>query len=517
MTYVLSSKRAGAVAAALAILVLSGCMSEMPRQLPTEPDPYRNSPFPPSYVPVLSTPRLSAQGVAMSNSVRYRDEGIRVARGRAGAASMQLRALAGMDGQTIIEATTGSFDGSPSLDRFEKVTLRIPSAGIGPVNEWPDLPEWSYHLAGLAPRDTVNLQANIRVNGFARVQVVSATTVVARRPDLAVLAVNGAAQGYPGTAITFFAPVTELNGDVGARANCTLFVNDHPVDQATGIWVDAGGAVSCQFSYSFENTGTYTVAVKALNVNPGDWNLENNTASTSVTILAPGTPIAYGQVSVEDQSYVYENRTTRTGQYPIDAVSGGSQQLSQVNFYGTATEPIPAPIARVEAQVSAGGTTIYQSTLTQLYSYSYQSGGATVTCIDYAVAGQTAQSCTTAYPNGVGSAWYSYAHSSGTVTYYGNTLYCGTFGCNTYTNNGSTVTGWGSRYGLGAGSTVRVRLSFVDAGGEARVVDRNVTLQDLSGPVNYDRSGCYEYYDGLGQVCYRQVSSGTVWRGLTSW
>lgn len=517
MTYVLSSKRAGAVAAVLAILALSGCMSEMPRQLPSEPDPYRYSPFPPSYMPVLGTPRLSAQSVAQANRVRYSDQGIRVAAGRTGAASMELRALVGMDGLTTIEATTGSFDGSPSLNVFEKITLKVSTAGIGPVNEWPGTPEWSYNVEGLARGDAVAVQANIRGEGFARVQVVSTSTVVARRPDLSVLAVNGAAQGYPGTAITFLAPVTELNGEVGARANCTLFVNDNAVDQATGIWVDAGGAVSCQFSYSFENTGTYTVAVKALNVNPGDWDLANNAASTTVTILAPGTPIAYGQITVDDESYVYENRSTRTGDYPLDAVSGGSQQRSQVSFFGTATEPVPAPIARVEANVSTGGTTIYQSTLTQLYSYSYQSGGATVTCVDYSVAGQMAQSCTTAYPNGVGSAWYSYTHSSGTVTYYGNTLYCNTFGCNTYTDNGSTVTGWGSRYGLTAGSTIRVRLSFVDAQGEARVVDRNVTLQDLSGPVNYDRSGCYQYYDGLGQVCYRQVSSGTVWRGLTSW
>ena len=517
MTYVLSSKRAGAVAAVLAILAISGCMSEMPRQLPSEPDPYRNSPFPPSYVPVLATPRLSAQSVAMANRVRYSDQGVRVAAGRTGAASMELRALVGMDGETTIEATTGSFDGSPGLNRFEKIAMKVSTAAIGPVNEWPNAPEWSYVVEGLSAGDAVNVQANIRGEGFARVQVVSVSTVVARRPDLSVLSVSGAAQGYPGTAITFFAPVTELNGEVGARANCTLFVNDNAVDQATGIWVDAGGAVTCQFSYSFENTGTYTVAVKANSVNPGDWNLANNAASTTVTILTPGTPIAYGQVSVADESYVYENRSTRTGAYPIDAVSGGSQQRSEVSFYGTATAPVPAPITRVEAQVSTGGTTIYQSTLTQLYSYSYVSAGATVTCIDYSVAGQTAQSCTSAYPNGTGSTWYSYAHSSGTVTYYGSTLYCNTYGCNTYTSNGSTITGWGSRYGLTAGSSVRVRLSFVDAQGEARVVDRSVLLQDLSGPVNYDNSGCYDYYDGLGQVCYRNVSSGTAWRGTTTW
>jgi hypothetical protein len=516
MRHVLSSKRAGAVATALT-LVLNACLSEMPRQLPTEPDPHRNSPYPPSFVPVLATPRLTAQSIAMSNRMRYSDHGVKPATGRSGAAYAEMRALMNKDGRTVLEATTGSFEGAPSENVFEKVQLKVTTAGMGPQNYFPGTPEWTHVIEGLGPTDAIQLQANVRGAGYARTQVVTLGTSVARRPDIAVLALDVPSQGYPATAMTFFATVAELNGDMGARANCLLVVDGAPVDEATGIWVDAGGMVTCQFSYAFAAAGSYSVAVRATGVNPGDWDPDNNSASAAVTIVTAGTPIAFGQVSVADESYVYENRSTRTGAYPIEAVSGGSQQRSQVSFYGTVTEPVPAPLSRVDAQVLTGGVSIYQSSLGQLTSFSYMSGGATVRCSEYSVAGQTAQSCTTQYPNGTGTTWFSYGHSSGKVTYYGNTLYCNTYGCNTYTSNGSTVTGWGARYGLVAGSVVKVRLTFVDAGGDSHVVDRNVTLQDYSGPVNYDRSGCYQYYDGLGEVCYRQTSVGTVWRGQTIW
>lgn len=516
MRHVLSSKRAGAVATALT-LVMTACMSEMPRQLPTEPDPHRNSPYPPSYVPVLASPRANVQELATPNRVRYSDRGVKPGTGRSGSAYATVRALLGKDGHTMIEAKTGSFDDTFTANVFEKIQLKVPTAGIGAQNHFPGTAEWTHVLAGLAPTDVIQLQGNIRGEGYARTQVVSVSTTVARRPDLAVVSLDAPAQGYPATPMTFFASVGELNGETGARANCLLVINGEPVDEATGIWVDAGGMVTCQFSYSFATAGEYTVSVRATNVSPGDWDGENNSASGTVTIVSPGTPISFGQVNVLDEGYVYENRATRSAPYPIEAVNGGSQQRSQVSFFGTATTIVPMPLQRVDAQVLAGGTSIFQNTLTQLTSFSYVASGATVRCAEYSLAGQTAQSCSTTYPNGTGTTWFSYGHSSGTVTYYGNTLYCNTFGCNTYTNNGSTVTGWGARYGLTAGSTVRVRLGFVDAEGVVHTTDRSVTLQDYSGPVNYDRSGCYQYYDGLGEVCYRQTSSGTVWRGMTIW
>ena len=517
MTHALSRKRAAVSAAAFALLTLSGCMSEMPRQLPTEVAAPQTT-YPPSFIPVLLNPRVTERSAAVSNRVKYHDKGAKPSRVKLGAVAIEMRALLGSDGLTLVEATTGSFDGVEGVNIIEKVQLKALTANSSPFNDRPATTEWTHTVPGLIAGDRLQLQANVKGAGAGRMEVINITTTVVRRPDLSVLSVDGAAQAHTGDPVTFFAQVAELNGEMGARANCVLRINGTPVDQATGIWVDAGGLVTCQFSYVFAATGTYAVTVTAADVSPLDWDPANNGAGTSVTVVTPGTPIAFGQLTVEDAAYTYLNTSTRTGSYPLDARSGGSEMWSKVTVFGTATTPVPAPMQRVAAKVTSGTTTIFETSLTNQTSYSYVSGGANVECSDYNYNGETAQSCTTTYPSdGSGSTWFSYGHQSGTVTFYGQTLYCNTFGCNTFTNNGSRLTGWGERYGLTAGSTVRVQMSFFDATGLAHTIDRSTTLQDFSGPVNFDRSSCAPYWDGLGDVCARQTSSGSKWRGMTTW
>jgi hypothetical protein len=288
------------------------------------------------------------------------------------------------------------------------------------------------------------------------------------------------------------------------------------VDVAEDIWVDANGLVDCQFSYAFIATGTYTVAIAAGDVNPGDWDLTNNRASTTVTIIPAGNPVAFGSLQVGDEAYTYTLSQVRTGAYPIQGEYTGSQMQSYMNFYG-GTTGIAGPIKRVEARVSVGADEIYASSLTNMMSYQYDDGFATVDCTDYSLTGEQVQSCVSLYRNGTSSAWFYYAHSSGTVTYYGQTLYCQTMGCNTYTTNVNRVTGWAQRYALGGGSVVRVELAFVDAADVKHVVDRGVTLEDRSAPYNYDTTSCAPYFDGLGELCVRRTSTGTVMAGGTSW
>ena len=499
---------------AVAALVLTSCLSEMPRPFPTQPDvPV----FIPTFVPVVTTPLTLARSMAKSNRAKYSDVGAKPAFASIGGTSMEMRALVGKDGATTVEATTGSFDGAPGTRIIDKASLRVLTSNLDPIQAWPNASFWSYTMLDVLPGDQLHLQAQVRGGGVSKTEVLRLTTTAVRRPDLSVLSVDGPTQTYPNASVTFFAPVSELNGSMGARSNCVLSIDGAAVDEAAGIWVDANGLVTCQFSYVFQLTGTYTVTVSATNVNPGDWDNANNVATHQITVVTPGTPISFGQLSVEEQAYEYLNTATRTGAYPIESSTGGSQLVTRVNFFGTTATAVPGPIKGVQATISSGGVTMHEATLTQLTSYRYVSGGATVDCADYSLNGETANSCTSRYPDGSGSSWFAYAHSTGTVTYYGKTLYCNTFGCNTYTNNGSMVTGWGERYGLTAGSVVRVQVSFTDATDQAQVSDRNVTLQDFSGPVNYDRSSCAPYWDGLGEVCSRQFSSGMVLRGLTTW
>jgi len=488
-------------------------MSEMQRPFPTQPESLGPSRLSPGFTQVRST----GASYAKSNNVKYRDRGVKPAKGRAGSASMEVRALLGSDGATVISASTGRFDGAPGTGVIEKMQLKVLNTGLSTVNEKPRDNEWSYTIQGLGPNDQIQLQANIRGFDATRTDVVTVRLGVSRRPELAVSAINGAAQAYSNSPVTFSAPVRELNGDVGARADCVLSVDGSPVDQATGIWIDAGDVVSCQFTHMFTTTGPHTVAISATNVDPGDWDLSNNSSSMPITILTPGNPITFGSIQVGDEAYLYTFESLRTGAYPIQGLYRGQQNVSYLNFYGT-TVNVAGPLQRVDARVSTNGSEVYASSLTRMFSYRYDDGFAVSDCTDYIVNGEQAQSCVARnHSTGNTSAWFFYAHSSGTATYYGQTLYCHTRGCDTYTTNDNDVTGWGARYGLSAGSVVRVELTFVDAAGVSHIVDRGVTLDDHSAAENYDLSTCFAYFDRLGQVCQRRTSVGTVWSGVTSW
>jgi hypothetical protein len=515
MTYAM--KRIRSSLSILTLVSLAACISEMPRQLPTEPPPPRTL-FTPSFVPVVATKgSVDPKSLVQSSRVKYSDLGAQPGRAQGRMASVEIRALLDKQGSTLVDMTTGTFDGRAATATIEKVTLRALTAGTL-ANARPETPEWSHSVSGLVQGDRLNAQANVRGAGESRMEVLAASTVVVRRPDVSVLAVSGAAQVTPGTPVTFFADVAELNGDLGARANCRLYVNGEPADQASAIWVDAGDIVTCQFSYSFANSGTYTVAVSAIDVAPGDWDVENNGASTMVTVVDPGTPIAYGQLTVDDANYEYLNSSNRSGAYPLVSNTGGTEKWSKVVFFGLVPQGVPVPVQRVEARVMANGTTIHEATLSELASYSYVSGGANVTCIDYFTSGQTASSCTRDYPDPArtDSTWFSYSHQSGRVTYYGQTLYCHLYGCNpTRTTQGETVYSWGAAYGLTAGSVVRLQLRFIDASGTVHQSDRSTTLINVS--ENFDVTTCAPYFDGLGEVCTRRYKSGMQLRGMTTW
>jgi hypothetical protein len=338
-----------------------------------------------------------------------------------------------------------------------------------------------------------------------------------RRPDLAVSEISGPAQAYASGPVIFIATVRERNGDFGSRADCVLLVDNVPVDRANGIWVDANGAVSCQFAYLFPNIGHYQVAVALANVSPADWDLSNNSASTVIDIVPSGTPIGFGSLSARDEAYTYTFTATRTGNYPITGAYQGSQMLSSLNFFGNTLDDVGGPLKRVDVRVSADGREIYTSALTDLFSYRYDDGFAVTDCTDYSLNGEQAQSCTSHYTTGATTAWFFYAHSSGTVTYYGQTVYCNTFGCNTFTRNDNDVTGTGQRYGVSLGGVLRLELAFTDANDVRFVIDRSVTFVDASAPENYDFTQCAAYWDGLGQQCIRRTSQGTVLTGQVIW
>ncbi|HYC50306.1 MAG TPA: hypothetical protein VEB19_04265, partial [Gemmatimonadaceae bacterium] len=450
-----------------------------------------------------------------SSRVKYRDNGAKPTVVQGGMSSMQVRALLAKSGATQVELTTGSFDRMPGRAILEKVQLRVLTAS-NVANIRPERPEWTHTMAGLVPGDRIRAQANVRGEGFSRMEVLDTVTTVVRRPDIAVRTVGGATQAQPGVPVTFFADLAELNGDVGGRANCRLLVDNVPRDEATAIWVDAGDIVSCQFSFMFENPGTYEVQISALDVQPADWDTDNNSNSLTITVLDPGAPMRKGEITFTDANYEYGSASTRTGDYPLTSFVQGTERWSRVDFSAQLEEVVPAPLQRIEAKVTANGATVYESVLTEFASYSVIQNGARVTCVQYWAPAQTASSCTKDYFNVPDSTSINYSHQSGRVTYYGQTLYCHLMGCDPLrVRDEVSVYSWGEAYGLAVGSNVQLQVKFVDAVGETRQINQGVLMTDAS--ENFDRTACGPYWDGLGDVCKREYQTGLKLVGRKTW
>ena len=173
----------------------------------------------------------------------------------------------------------------------------------------------------------------------------------------------------------------------------------------------------------------------------------------------------------------------------------------------------------MDIKLSTGGTTIYESSISQFLVWGFNSGGTIYRCVQFDATGESASSCSVTMADGTGWTTFNYAHQSGTVTYYGET-FCHYVGCNSYTPNGSETTGWGQQYGLSLGTPVRVQIAVFDAQGEKIVADASVILADSSATphetYNANRSSCFPNHEG-GETCSSYVASGTRWFGEKGW
>lgn len=289
-----------------------------------------------------------------SNAIKYRDNGAKPGTGKSGSAVVMARALLGSDGNTVVEASTGELDGAAFPGVIAKVQMKTGTE----VSNYNDLAAggyWSTTVASLPYRGTVQLQANVRDSDPERTDVVTVMTSVVKRPDLAARNLSVPTRVFPNTLVNVSALIEELNGDVGARANCVLRVNGMVVDDAAGIWVDAGDAVACAFQTSFAATGSHQVSVSAEGVVPGDWDSANNSVSGSVDVIAPEIRMNWQLIfQARDETYDY-GYTYGSDQ---EAQAGTIRERS-FGVYSTSPELAPAhgPVS-FQATVTTDGAQV---------------------------------------------------------------------------------------------------------------------------------------------------------------
>src|SRR5690348_9752240 len=76
-----------------------------------------------------------------ANRIKYRDNGKKNARGFAGAASLEVRALLGMDGRTTLDVATGTIDNPDASRLLNKIQLKqyAPSGDLQTTTNYKNL------------------------------------------------------------------------------------------------------------------------------------------------------------------------------------------------------------------------------------------------------------------------------------------------------------------------------------------------------------------------------------------
>lgn len=416
----------------------------------------------------VSLSGAATSGVALvSNAVKYRDSSIKPASGRAGSAQLTALALVGKDGVAQLTVTARPADttraAAPNLTKV-KVKAASPQGGEIFTQGFSELnagATYTRDFGGLARGTALEVQANVTGIDPNRTDIVTVTEKVKLRPDLAV-SLEAPSNVRTGDPVSLLAVVSEQNGDVGARTDCVLYVDQVAQDRVNGAWVDAGDAVTCAFTHAFEGGGSRRVEVRLENANPGDYDPSNNSRTVFLTVQAGGD-FFYDALVQSDStrqttvsSSEFLNKTTGFAQTTADSID-------QVRFnqhgqlYGFMDRAVPRPYT-IRVSQATGGRTLHDETYSS-ETDGYNEPGSS--CIaDYDYSGQIFfSSCVSNDPWWGTYTSFRYDRYAGSVTYHSRsyrrtwdpeTATENVYHSNTTSSSGSaTIAPHGSTYAFG--------------------------------------------------------------------
>lgn len=465
--------------------------------------------------PALSQASSGGKAAVVQNAVRYSDTGAKPATGRSGSAQLTVRALLGKDGKTQLEVTTGALDGGNAPGNLAKVQVKgfAPNDSLVTTENYNGLTgggyaSFTYERYGRD--DRIQVQGNVTGIDRNRTGVVTVSTQVKRRPDLSTISLTAPASALVNTNVIINATVQELNGDVGATANCVLYVNGTQVDQANGIWVDAGDVVDCSFGHTFTSVGEQSLRVAVENVVPGDDDASNDDATGTITIVEPTVPLQ-GYAQAHDEIYSY-NRNYSYSDWYWGSGSGshtehGRQQW--VNLHSWANEAAVGAPAHLKVSETSDGTsraTIDFALTGWDYSDSWQSCVSRYSPVDNA----WAHACT--YPQS-NHTWLQYNRHAADVVYYGYNAYYsyyyyyGYYYSYYYPYSGHTQVGSFSSFG----ADVKIEVDF---GNASKRFVASPTVPLTVSPISDNWSGCWSYW--YSYQCESVSKNGTRAAGATS-
>ncbi len=341
------------------------------------------------------------------NSEKYRDSGFHPATGRSGTAVVSTRALIDKSGTTDVEVTTGAFDGEAPLAPHTLVSAQVKAFGPSGRLAFTDNHNGlsgegtaSFAYTTLPHGTPLQVQTLAHDSDAARTDVVTVADTVHLRPDLVASHLEAPASAPIGAPVNLLAFILERNGEVGARADCVLYADggSTPVDRADGIWVDAGGTVTCAMTHTFTEAGTHSLEVRVESVRPADFDDTNNSVTTSISVVAPSDFQAYSfqAWSVVDSAWWHAVSTLTTSDGTVETwdqtyTRQGPEQYAI--FDGIIPRMLTFPIT-FRGEMTTNGSTVNSVDLThstgdwidwqQAYcasSFSIDGGGDTYVCV----------------------------------------------------------------------------------------------------------------------------------------
>ncbi len=244
---------------------------------------------------------------------KYAEKGAKPATGRSGTATLKVRALVNKDSTTSLEVTTGELDQMNSQSNLmSKVQVKKMSSDntvIQTMNYSNNSNTFSLTMPEVTRGQSLQVQANVRGQDGKRTDVVTVKANAILRPDTAVTKLQMPETTTPNSSVVILAEVKELNGDVGATANCVLTVDGTETASIPALWIDAGSTVNCMFTHSFSQSGPHTVKVSVTHQVPADYSSDNNSQEATIMVQSSMnlnySASAYKQYTKYSNSYYY--------------------------------------------------------------------------------------------------------------------------------------------------------------------------------------------------------------------
>ena len=198
----------------------------------------------------------------------------------------------------------------------------------------------------------LNGRVQVRPNNSGSPDVLQAEGKVLLRPDLKVTALQAPSSARVRQVVNVSAAISEANLDVGATCTAYLMSGDTVLDKAEGVAIGAGGQRVVLFATRFSVPGEYHLRVVASDVNPGDFDVSNN--SSEIVLNVSETPLTAAHF---DMSYGYGSSdyyTEERTEYGINVYrqKSAGEQLTENLYIPSALQ---FPVDRISASVYVDG------------------------------------------------------------------------------------------------------------------------------------------------------------------